>query len=352
MVAQRNFSMAIDSAIVFFLSDTFFVMMKCGAIPYSRAGVMAAKELYFLATELMCFFWFVYFEYLQESPFVKDRKRMWLSSFLVWIMAILLLVNLFTGIFFYVDDQNVYHRGKLFILQYILSYIYVFTSCFRALIGLFQKEKRAMRSTLLALALFPVAPAIAGGLQFIYPELPLACATLAISTLVMYLNWLGQMISIDPLTRLNNRKQLAYFYEQAKGGVEEGRMLYLLMIDANRFKQINDNYGHIQGDAALVRIADALRESSEELHLRSNICRYGGDEFALFAWIKKEEDVDALKNCIRGKLSALNKKAQSPYDLTVSIGACRAERGMPLKEVIDKADQLLYEEKEKVKGGR
>lgn len=352
MVAQRNFSMTIDSAILFFLSDTFYVMMKCGVIPYSRMGVMAAKELYFFATALMCFFWFVYFEYLQESPFVKNRQRMWLSSVLVWIMVILLSVNLFTGIFFYVDDQNVYQRGPLFILQYILSYIYVFATCFRALVGLFQKDKIAKRNTLLALALFPVVPAIAGILQFIYPELPLACAALSILTLVMYLNWLGQMISIDPLTRLNNRKQLAYFYEQNKSGSEEGHMLYLLMIDANRFKQINDAYGHIQGDAALIRIADALRQSGEELHMRTNICRYGGDEFALFTWIRKEEELDTLTKSIRDKLSALNKKAQSPYELTVSIGAAKAERGMTLKEVIDKADQLLYEEKEKVKGGR
>lgn len=350
MVAQRNFAMAIDSAMFFFLSDTIYVMAKCGVLPYSRGLVMASKEIYFFSTTLMCFFWFVYFEYMQDSPFVKSRERVWVSSALVWIMGILLLVNLFTGILFYVDENDVYQRGPLFILQYLLSYIYVFFSCFRALIGLFQKSKYGQRDMLLALALFPVAPACAGVIQFLRPELPLACAALSLSALVMYLNWLNQMISVDPLTHLNNRKQLAHSYEQGLQNTEEGISLYLMMIDANKFKGINDTYGHIQGDAALVRIADALRLGCRELHRRANIARYGGDEFVILAWAESEEVVEGLKKRIHEILKELNRKADSPYELTVSIGSAKARQGMALKELIEEADQKLYEEKEKLGG--
>lgn len=352
MVAQRNFAMTIDSLSVFFLSDTFYVMMKCGMIPYSKIGVMVSKELYFFSTALMCFFWFVYFEHMQDSPFVKNRKRVWFSSALVWVMGILLVVNLFNGIFFYVDENNVYQRGPFFILQYIVAYFYVFFSCSRALLGLFQKKNLAKRKTLLSLALFPIAPAGAGILQFIYPNLPLACAALAIATLIMYLNWLDEMISLDPLTRLNNRKQMSYFYEQAVQVLEEGSSLSLLMIDANKFKQINDTYGHIQGDAALVRIADALWMSCDQLHVKANLSRYGGDEFAVFVWTKSEGELEKLQNRIRENLKELNQKADSPYELTVSIGIARVMKGMALKDAIEKADELLYEEKEKLKGGR
>ena len=141
MVAQRNFAMALDSMNLFFLSDTFYVMMKCGVLPYFRGAALACKELYFLMTAVMCFFWFVYFEYMQDSPFVKNRRRVLLSSLLVWIMVILLVVNIFTGILFYIDEEGIYHRGSLFVVQYLLSYIYVFVSCTRALIGVFQKSK-------------------------------------------------------------------------------------------------------------------------------------------------------------------------------------------------------------------
>ncbi len=345
MVAQRNFAMALDSMNLFFLSDTFYVMMKCGVLPYFRGAALACKELYFLMTAVMCFFWFVYFEYMQDSPFVKNRRRVLLSSLLVWIMAILLVVNIFTGILFYIDEEGIYHRGSLFVVQYLLSYIYVFVSCTRALIGVFQKSKFMKRRMLVTLALFPVPPAIAGLIQFFHPELPLACVALSIDVLIMYLNWLDQMISIDPLTRLNNRKQLVYLYEAWQEDLQEESYLYLMIIDANKFKGINDTYGHIEGDAALVRIADALVLSCKNFHGRTNIARYGGDEFVILADVESPELVDALQVKIKKTLGEMNRAAQSPYELTVSIGMARAEKGIALKELMEKADEEMYQQK-------
>ncbi len=99
---------------------------------------------------------------------------------------------------------------------------------------------------------------------------------------------------------------MSYFYEQAVQVLEEGSSLSLLMIDANKFKQINDTYGHIQGDAALVRIADALRMSCDQLHVKANLSRYGGDEFAVFVWTKSEGELEKLQNRIRENLKELN----------------------------------------------
>ena len=56
MVSQRNFSLAIDAEIVFFLSDTAAVLISNGLLPYSAIGMMAAKTVYFFSTALMCFF--------------------------------------------------------------------------------------------------------------------------------------------------------------------------------------------------------------------------------------------------------------------------------------------------------
>ena len=122
MVSQRNFSNAIDAEIVFFLSDTAAVLMAQGLIPLTRAGLMAAKTVYFFSTALMCFFWFIYFEHLQGSAFVGDRKIVLLSSSLVWVMGILLVINWFTGVLFYVDE-GVYHRGPFFSVQYLGRHI-------------------------------------------------------------------------------------------------------------------------------------------------------------------------------------------------------------------------------------
>ena len=88
MVSQRTFSSAIDAEVLFFLSDTVAVLISRGLIPAGKAGLLAAKSIYFFSTALMCFFWFLYFEHLQGSQFVANRKLVLLSSCLVWIMGI------------------------------------------------------------------------------------------------------------------------------------------------------------------------------------------------------------------------------------------------------------------------
>lgn len=349
MVAQRNFAMAIDAQMVFFVSDTLFAMMFYGVFPQIPALEMLAKEVYFMSTALLCFYWFVYFEHLQESPFVKNRKRVWLSSILVWIVGVLLFVNLFTGICFHVDSEGTYGRGPAFILLYVFSYAYVFFTCIRAFTRLFKRQYYAQRKMLIKLALFPIAPAIAGIIQFFLPELPVACAALSIATLIIYMDWTDEMISVDPLTHLNNRKMIDYYYEQWQDNKEDNASLYLLMVDANKFKSINDTYGHLEGDKALIRIADAMRLALRGHNRRFNIARYGGDEFVILIWDESEVAIENLKARINRTLHRLNKEAKSPYELSVCIGSEKASHDIALKDLIELADEHLYAEKDKLR---
>lgn len=126
---------------------------------------------------------------------------------------------------------------------------------------------------------------------------------------------------------------------------EEQTPLFLLLIDANKFKRINDTYGHIQGDAALERIAEALRLSCKDLHRRANIARYGGDEFVILVWEDKPDTIEKLTTDIHNNLAELNRKANSPYELTVSIGIAKVSRNKDLKDLITEADHSLYNNK-------
>ena len=347
MVAQRNFVMAIDAQVAFFASDTLARLMYYGFLPSSPYMVIFLKSVYFFSTALMCYFWFVYFEYMQESDFVKSRTRVRVASILVWVMAIMLLINVKVGMFFFIDEDGIYTRGPWFILQYILSYAYVFFTCTRAFIGIFDKRKIAKRKLLIELAIFPVVPAIAGIIQFVKPELPLACVSLSLATLILYLNWIDQVISLDPLTKLNNRKRFVYFYDQWQMTHDEKEDLYLMMIDANKFKSINDTYGHAAGDMALVRIAEALNRSCRFTNKRSHIARYGGDEFAVFICGADPELMDSIKEKISESLKELNDADKAPYELSVSMGYTKVTYRQPLKNAIEMADKNLYEDKER-----
>ena len=347
MVAQRNFAMSIYSAIVFFASDTVFVMMHRGIFEGNKIVYMVSKSAYFLSTTLMCYFWFVYFEHMQGSPFVENRRRVRIASCLVWVMGILVIVNFFTGILFYIDGNGYYQRGPLFLVQYFISYIYVFVTCLRALIGIFDKNKKVMRPTLIKLALFPLAPAIAGIVQFIYPNLPLACATLSLAILLLYMHSMDQVIAVDPLTKLGNRKHFLYRYEQWLEN-DNSDSMYLMMIDANKFKSINDTYGHIEGDAALVRISEAMRMACAQSRKKSSCIRFGGDEFLIMVWTSDVSEVHKIGENVVVLLKDLNDEANAPYELTVCIGVSKADKTRDIKDIIEEADKKLYEEKRKV----
>ena len=237
----------------------------------------------------------------------------------------------------------------MFILLYIISYAYVFFTCSRALVRIFKKQYYSQRRKLIKLALFPVGPAIAGIIQFINPALPLACAALAFATLIIYMDWTDEMISVDPLTNLNNRKMIDHYYEMWHDDKDDNASLYLLMVDANKFKSINDTYGHLQGDKALIRIADAMRLAIKGHHKRSLIARYGGDEFVILIWAENEVAVQNIIARIDRELRKLNKEANAPYDLTVSIGYEKASPDISLKDLIENADEHLYSEKAKLR---
>lgn len=344
MQAQRYFELALWSEILFFLSDTFYVLFTCGVLPGNDALRLAMKELYFLSTVTLCYFWFLYFELLQESSFIKQRRLGWVCTILLWVMIALLIVNIPTGIFFYIDKSGTYCRGTLFVLQYIIAYSYIIAASAHALIRYIRKDASLGRSAHLAPILFPIAPAAAGIIQFAFPQYPVACVVLALCTLIMYLNWTDEMISIDPLTKLNNRKYLKYVYEQwQKNGSEEAPM-FLLLIDANKFKGINDTYGHVQGDNALKRIAEAMRLSCHRIQKKTSVTRYGGDEFVIL--VEAEEAVALeLKTSINRNLAELNEKSDVPCPVTVSIGIARASKDKNLKALITDADEGLYQEK-------
>ena len=349
MVAQRNFAMSIVAEMVFFASDTLYVLVNSGVLRFGAAdGIvkLMCKEIYFFSTAMMCFFWFIYFEHLRSTAFVREKKNVRIASCILWAMGILLFINLFTGFLFSVDADGTYHRGSFFILTYILSYSYVLIAYIRTICGMLDKSYTGDRNTLRLLVIFPAAPGAAGIFQFIYPRLPIACGVLAITTLLLYLNWIDQLISLDPLTGLNNRKQLGHFYDHWTKNHSEGDTINVLMIDANKFKSINDTYGHVEGDRALKNIAESLKLGCKGLPKRANIARYGGDEFAVLFEASNQDDIGHLIDSIRQQLADINERTKVPFELTVSIGSASSDGTLSLKELIDKADEAMYEEKE------
>lgn len=131
---------------------------------------------------------------------------------------------------------------------------------------------------------------------------------------------------------------------------QSGRTLYMLMMDANNFKQINDRYGHTEGDKVLASIGTALKKAVGGTDYF--IARFGGDEFTALMFSETESSVTALKERIT---TAVNRECNSPYSpylVSLAIGYARYNPGDTSTQFYEKADEALYMEKKKLKAKR
>lgn len=158
---------------------------------------------------------------------------------------------------------------------------------------------------------------------------------------------LKQLAECDTLTGLNNRH---FFDERLKKlllmASRVRKPLALLLIDVDRFKEINDQYGHIAGDLVLREVSIRLQASTRE---SDSLFRIGGDEFAVIAsYLESEGDVYTLVQRI---LSTFNKAItidNHDIDFSVSIGiAIYPECGSNSLELRKNADIALYRAKDK-----
>lgn len=150
----------------------------------------------------------------------------------------------------------------------------------------------------------------------------------------------------DELTGILNRRG---FYKKAdafiESAAETGQSVVFAYADLNYLKQINDIHGHTEGDFALTSCATVL----EEVFPGSLTGRIGGDEFAVLALHQNISTEADLKKQINRKLAECAEKAGKPYSVTLSVGIYMqpANSRFLLKDAIEAADALLYEEKKK-----
>ena len=157
---------------------------------------------------------------------------------------------------------------------------------------------------------------------------------------------LERMASTDGLTGLLNRRHfLDLCHREAALARRYGDVGSLILFDVDRFKAINDTYGHHEGDEMLQRIAEAMRESLREVDI---LGRLGGEEFVAF--LPKAGAAQAYQAAQRVRQAVEAKKHTGPKGTircTVSAGVATSETGKPdIIELLRYADQAMYHAKE------
>lgn len=146
----------------------------------------------------------------------------------------------------------------------------------------------------------------------------------------------------DPLTGVFNRG----VFEKLRSRCE-GRDIAMLIIDLDKFKSINDQYGHDGGDKALCCVAALLQEN---FRAEDYICRIGGDEFAVIM-VNVNSSMQAL---VEDKIRRMNEILKTPKDdvppVSLSVGVAFGDRKNPTDDIFKDADTALYRAKNTLRG--
>jgi diguanylate cyclase (GGDEF)-like protein len=160
---------------------------------------------------------------------------------------------------------------------------------------------------------------------------------------------LVHMAHHDPLTDLPNRVLLRRKMEKALKGARRGDSnLAVLMLDLDRFKEVNDTLGHLVGDALIKAIAQRLRQGMRK---KATVARFGGDEFAIVDALQPADDTESLPKRIQELVN-------EPVELDghwVSVGttigiAIAPQDGSDPDELLMRADHALYRAKSEARG--
>ena len=121
------------------------------------------------------------------------------------------------------------------------------------------------------------------------------------------------------------------------------RDVLMIFIDVDQLKHINDTWGHLAGDRALIDTARVLRESCREADI---VARLGGDEFVALMSVDSDQTAEIICERIQARVEAHNEETERGYPLALSVGATRSKaEGTLLADLLAQADTALYNQK-------
>lgn len=340
-VCTRIYVKALSGFILFLLFDTIWAVIHAVDFPMGSAGEYLLEYLYLGFLHATSANLFIFLRILVENE--GKLKRVILSLLPACTGILILLYNLFDdGSVFRVVEGNRLKFGMLYYIQWIPVYMYLFAGFFLVIRYLRKDEDLARKErdflAMVCLLMLVIATLLDEFLVYV-PSLSMA---LTICFLFVYLDEQNASIFMDALTQLNNRRQFNRYLDQRLTEKRmPGKELYLVIVDIDFFKEINDNYGHIEGDCALVRTAACLKNCVEDLDGKTMICRYGGDEFAIVTEVSRREEVE--RYCQRVQKKLLEEGEYMPYRLEISYGiAMYTDECRGISDLLKMADRAMY----------
>ena len=337
------------SSVYIFLAITIILYIGWRLVDGNKSLEVLNKVLIVLSSVTMtlaCFFYYYYV--LRHVDFKFTNAKFWYISsfFAIGGSTVLYVISIWTGSAFYIDEAGFFQHGPLFFGDLIASYAYLLCGTIFSLVKASRSELLTDKHKYTTIALAVIPTVVFGVLDSILPYpnvLPTTFFGAIISLLVLYVSSSSGRMRIESLTGLLNR--FAFDASLNRASIKKGPFsLWLFVIDINRFKQINDNFGHSVGDIVLVKLASVLESVCEQY--KATAGRWGGDEFVIYGEFNEDEMAQKFVIDLKNKvLTECNQDER--FVVSVSVGAAKLREYENVKHLFDEADHKLYEDKAK-----
>jgi diguanylate cyclase (GGDEF)-like protein len=304
------------------------------------------QTVFFMLCSLFCMLWVLYYT---VRPGNKPRRyEMALLTVPFILLVIFLGFNFAYHFIFRITAENGYQRGPLFLIIAVCTYSYIVY----LVMQVWSNKRHLSSSEFYTYLIIPLFPMAVGIVQLILKaEVLMVWPATTLSMVIMQMSTLTEKINLDHLTGLYNRKYLDEYIEDAlqmsRAGnyVKGSKKFAAIMLDLDNFKKINDSFGHVEGDRAIVIAADLLRKS---IRKGDFVSRYGGDEFLIV--LEQCSDSTPLRviRRIRENAQKFNNENSLPYVIEFSMGYKVYSNliGLTSKQIFSDIDELMYQNKQ------
>ena len=344
-MSQIVYSWFIISSVILCTSDLIWGIVDFSFVwQFSDSVDFMVNSIYHMFTLVTAYMWYLFSESEMETRTTTTKKGLVISTIPFIIGISIIISSYWTNAVFSINDEGVYERGTLYILHIGICFFYILLTSIKAFIRSFNKNNYVVRTKYRTLASFCIFPLISGVFQVVLVGSPMISAGVTFAAIQVYINSREQLISVDPLTKLNNRTEMVRYIDNKIKNRNPNKELYLFIMDMDYFKKINDKYGHIEGDEALIIAADAMKNAVGKTGLHA--FRFGGDEFVVAGEVKADFNPDEFCARINKILSEETQKREKDYILHMSIGYFKHTPEIKdISEFISSADKYLYKKK-------
>ena len=347
---QIKYDRALIAFILYFIFDIFWAALIAEKIPVTRFNVVFNTLCIYLCMVLITYTWLEYVLAVEQIEYRNSPKfRLLLSLPFIISMIIMLVTYIVNPGLLISDTLEVQDTFNFFLVG--APYINLLAVMYYTIRKAISEENYAERRKHLLIGLFPLL-VVGGGLveMIFFPHEPIFCYCSTILMLVFFIQMTMRQISVDPLTGLNNRGQLLRYVEQRSNMHKENRLTYVVMIDINDFKDINDTYGHSEGDRALIILSDSLKKVVSNHNMPVFLGRYGGDEFIIIVHPQNKDEMEPFIQELRIELENECQKNNTEFMLSIGIGYDELmEEPDTFQKCMQRADEKLYKDKREIK---